>query len=437
MSILGYKEKEEIVNLKAKVNDLYKQLSPDQQKAMLLRAEVTRLEKEKRELDASVSSKAQELSVIYSAVEWRKKQLIQLDCEVLYQECALYRPSYGFASSEQYSSRLTAIRQLQKTMVRNNTAIMFYDKWHMNESAAQSREIPHENIKLILRTFNVECDNIVNNVTVDNYNSMRALIIDSYENLNKFNVSALVAIRADYLNLKLEELSLALEYAIKKREEEEEQIRINETLCEQETVQKELDSLRKSIVKEQQHLENSLRIIDLQLASTISDEQRAVLRNKRTGVHAQLKKYYDSIKEIDYRDMNQKAGYIYILSNIGAFGEDVFKVGITRRLNPAERIAELGDSSVPFPFDLHALIFSYDAPKLQAALARALGDKRVNVVNNQKDFFRVSLEEMKDIVNQNCDKPVEFKTFPEAEQFRRSQAERAAEQESSEQQEGA
>ena len=134
----------------------------------------------------------------------------------------------------------------------------------------------------------------------------------------------------------------------------------------------------------------------------------------------QLQKLEGELKEVDYREANQKAGYVYVISNIGSFGEGVYKIGMTRRLNPMERVDELGDASVPFKFDVHAMIFSDDAPKLETALHHAFEGKKVNMVNNRREFFRVSLDEIKEVVKKNFDKTVEFVDIPDAEQYRQS-----------------
>ena len=126
------------------------------------------------------------------------------------------------------------------------------------------------------------------------------------------------------------------------------------------------------------------------------------------------------MEDIDYREANKKAGYVYIISNIGSFGKDVYKIGMTRRLEPMDRVDELGDASVPFKFDVHAMIFSDDAPKLEAALHHAFDNKKVNMINNRKEFFNVKLEEIEQVVKENHDKLVEFIKTPDAEQYRES-----------------
>ena len=142
---------------------------------------------------------------------------------------------------------------------------------------------------------------------------------------------------------------------------------------------------------------------------------------KKSEIEAHLQYIDQEIKDIDYREANQKAGYVYIISNIGSFGEGVYKIGMTRRLDPQDRVDELGDASVPFKFDVHAMIFSDDAPALEAALHRAFDSRKVNMVNNRKEFFRVTLDEIEDVVKKSYDKTVEFTRLPQAEQYRETQ----------------
>lgn len=123
-------------------------------------------------------------------------------------------------------------------------------------------------------------------------------------------------------------------------------------------------------------------------------------------------------KEIDYREANQRAGYVYVISNIWAFGENIYKIGMTRRLEPQDRVDELGDASVPFTFDVHAMIFSDDAPKLEASLHHTFDDKKVNMVNGRKEFFNVTLDEIEKVIKENHDKLVEIKRIPDAGQYR-------------------
>lgn len=159
--------------------------------------------------------------------------------------------------------------------------------------------------------------------------------------------------------------------------------------------------------------------LDEAIALRKGQEQQldTTLAEKNTQI-VQLDEVDNSIKDVDYREANARAGYVYIISNIGAFGENVYKIGMTRRLDPMERVIELGDASVPFNFDVHAMIFTEDAPALEAALHRAFEDKKLNFVNQRREFFNVTLDEIKKVIRDNFDKTVEYVDVPAAEQYR-------------------
>ena len=135
-------------------------------------------------------------------------------------------------------------------------------------------------------------------------------------------------------------------------------------------------------------------------------------------MQTQVSKIDKNLADIDYREANQRVGYVYVISNIGSFGENIYKIGMTRRLNPQERVDELGNASVPFNFDVHAMIFSKDAPALENALHHAFDDRKVNMVNKRREFFNVSLDEIEKVVKENFDGSVEFEKTALAEQYR-------------------
>ncbi len=174
---------------------------------------------------------------------------------------------------------------------------------------------------------------------------------------------------------------------------------------------------RKKIKKEQTHYQQALKNLLVQIKEHGETDE---LIAKKTELETELSNIDKSIKDIDYREANQKAGYVYVISNVGSFGENIYKIGMTRRLEPQDRVDELGDASVPFGFDVHAMIFSDNAPALEAALHRAFEDRKLNMVNTRREFFHVTLDEIKQVVKENFDKTVEFIDFPDAEQYRTS-----------------
>lgn len=353
-------------------------------------------------------------------IDSRNAQIVELDEKILLQEFGLYKPTYDFANSEQYKYRLEDIRNLQKQMIKEKTAVSYYEGWTVDGSAAKGRKMTNDNIKQILRTFNLECENAIDHVKFNNIESMKKRIEKSFESLNKLNDTNRISITGTYKELKLQELNLAIEYQMKKQEEKEEQKRIREELREQAKLEKELQEARKNIDKEQKHYQMALSKLNKQLETEQDERIKQELLNKQKELEGKLSELDQAMKDVDYRAANQKAGYVYIISNIGSFGENIYKIGMTRRLDPMERVYELGDASVPFNFDVHAMIFTEDAPALENALHKAFEDKKVNMINTRREFFNVTLEEIEEVVKNNFDKTVEFVEIPEAEQYRQS-----------------
>ena len=312
------------------------------------------------------------------------------------------------------------MREQQKSLIKNDKAANFPTNFTYNNSLAQGKKLVADNVKQILRAFNNECEAIIDKVKFNNVESIRKRIIKSCEDLNKLNAKMQISIAPSYLDLKLQEMNLCYEYAIKKQEEKEEQKRIREEQREAQKLQKEIEEARRTSEKERIHYRNALHRLEIQMQSA-NDTERAILEERRLEMQQQLDNIEEEIKQIDYREANQRAGYVYIISNIGSFGENVYKIGMTRRLEPMDRIDELGDASVPFAFDVHAMIFSDDAPALETALHKAFDDKKVNMINTRREFFHVTLEEIEEVVKKNFDKTVEFTKTPNAEQFRESQ----------------
>ena len=213
-------------------------------------------------------------------------------------------------------------------------------------------------------------------------------------------------------------MHLAFEYQCKKQQEKEDLKAVRAEQREQARIQKELDEQRRKIEKEHTHYQTAYEKLKSQLLKNPND---ADLIKKREEIENQLSDIDNALSNIDYRQANMKAGYVYVISNIGSFGENIYKIGMTRRLDPQDRVDELGDASVPFKFDVHAMIFSDDAPALEAALHRAFEDKKVNMVNHRREFFHVTLDEIKEVVKNNFDKTVEFIDVADAEQYRISQ----------------
>ena len=356
---------------------------------------------------------------LQSEIVSKKKQIVELDDNILLQDFGIYTPIYDFVNSDLFKNKLEEIRNKQKKMILDKRAATCSQQWTVDGSREKGRIMTEQNIKQILRCFNDECDVLIGKVKFNNVEAYKDKIQKSFNALNKMNTKNAVSLSYGYKDLKIEELQLAYEYALKKQEEKEEQKRIREQMREEAKLLKDIEEARKDIEKEQRHYTNALIKVNKQL-ETCDESERELLIEKKNEIESHLSDLEIAVKDIDYREANKRAGYVYVISNIGAFGENVFKIGMTRRLDPMERVDELGDASVPFKFDVHAMIFSDNAPQLEAALHKAFEDRKVNMVNNKREFFGVSIEEIEEVVKKNYDKTVDFIKTPQAEQYRES-----------------
>ncbi|MBS5272244.1 DUF4041 domain-containing protein [butyrate-producing bacterium] len=376
----------------------------------------------KSEIQRAIEQKQYDLENIEKQISEKKKELICVDEEVLVQEFGLYTPQYDFASALDYKEELAKIRQTQKDLIRDKKAVLGSTDWTVNDSKAKGRKMVSDTQKLLLRAFNNECDDLIDRVKYTNFDATLDRIYKSAETISKLGSIMKISISQSYLNAKVKELRLAFEYRQKKQEEKEEQKAARAEQREQARLQKEIDEQRKKFEKEQSHYQTAFEKLQLQIEQ---NPDNADLLKKKEQLENHLSDIDKALSDIDYRQANMRAGYVYVISNIGAFGENIYKIGMTRRLDPQDRIDELGDASVPFNFDVHAMIFSDDAPALEAALHRAFEDRKLNMVNQRREFFNVTLDEIKEVIRQNFDKTVEFVDVPNAEQYRVSQKLRA------------
>lgn len=425
MSFLDYfkgkQYKEELERIKST-------FTPEMQEANKLQELIITLNKNVEEIEKTIAQKNQQICNLDSQISnlnlslsQKNSEIIQLDEEILLQSFGLYTPKYDFVNSDIYKDKLSDIRAKQKEAIKNGNASCGNMNWQVNGNSAKGKKMVKDMQKLLIRAFNSECDETISKVKFNNIESSEKRIFASKEAISKLGKIMNVAITDYYYNLKLQELYLAYEYAQKKQEEKEEQKRIREEIREQAKLEKEIEEQRKKITKEQTHYCNQLKIIISQLSEKdITPEKVKILEDKKSEIESQLVELDKSLKDVDYREANPKAGYVYVISNIGAFGENVYKIGMTRRLNPLDRVHELGDASVPFNFDVHAMIFSDNAPALEAELHKAFENKKLNMVNTRREFFHVTLEEIEEVVKANYDKAVEFTKLPPAEQYRQS-----------------
>ncbi len=319
--------------------------------------------------------------------------------------------SFDNLRSDEIKNKLSLLSGKQSELIKNGTAVRILD------FSIQNKIINNQS-KQILRCFNAECANILNSVTVKNVDASRTKIQRSYDALNKIFISDKVQITPTYLSTKFEELSLIYAYMVKEEEEKEQRKAIREQMIEEEKVRKEIEREKMKIDKEQAQFTNEVNKLMAYMQKAKDDVERTLYLDKIKELEEKLKALEADKENVLQREQNTRAGFVYIISNIGSFGEQVFKIGMTRRLEPMDRISELSSASVPFPFDVHALIFSDDAPGLENILHQHFDKNRVNKVNPRKEFFRIDLNEIKQVVLENHNATVQFVDVPEALEYR-------------------
>ncbi len=368
-------------------------------------------------INKQIIDRQMELNRLAAQVNDLKKELVITQDEILFQSFGLYQPLFVFTDSEQYARRLDAERDLQKNLIKSNRAISGAMEWSVNGNKSEGKKMIADIQKLLLRSFNNECDEVVGKVKFSNMEQSIKRIRNSCDSISKLGRIMNLAISEEYYFSKIRELRIAYEYAQKKQDEKEQLKLLREEERENAIVQREIEAARVKIQKEQKHYENALTQLMQQLDTSDGETKEEIIK-RINDVNGTLKEINKNLEDIDYRESNQRAGYVYIISNIGSFGENVFKIGMTRRLNPEERISELSDASVPFNFDTHALIFTDDAPKLESALHKRFENNKLNMVNHRREFFYATIDEIKEVIKNNYTKAVDFIEIPEAEQFR-------------------
>lgn len=334
-------------------------------------------------------------------------------------ELGFYEPQFDFNTSEKYKEKITNVKQAQKTLIKGKVAIVCSTKWTVEGSASKGKTMTNRGIRLTARAFNNECDAATAGVRWNNVSRMVDRITRAYEAINKLNETNVIHIEYDYLQLKLDELRLTHEYREKKQVEKEEQAEIRRRIREETKLQHDLENSLKEEGKYQKLLDKAKKE-----AEKASGEKLEQLRASLEKLSRELEEAKSKSERARSMAEQTRSGHVYVISNLGSFGEGVYKIGMTRRLEPLDRVQELGDASVPFVFDVHALIYSKDAPSLESALHRVFNADRLNLVNNRKEFFNVKLEDIEAEVLK-LDPSAEFVVTAEARQYRESMSIRA------------
>ena len=344
-----------------------------------------------------------------------EQQIAIYDERLAFAELGVYEPHFDFTDSEVFKARIVAVRDRQKAMISAKAAAICPTDWAVEGSKAKGATMINRQTRLTMRAFNNECEAAIANVRWNNVVAMEKRILSAASAINKENTSLNLTLNDGYVALKIEELRLTHEYREQLKREKDERAEMARAEREEKKLLAEAEAAEREEAKYQALLEKARKEAD-------SDGNRARIEELEAALEAA---HAASERARAMAEMT-KSGYVYIISNVGSFGEDVVKIGLTRRLDPDDRIRELGDASVPFGFDTHAMIYSEAAPALEGALHKEFADRRINMSNFRKEFFRVSLEEVEAAVSRLAPEAGFFKDR-EAQEWHETLARRNAE----------
>lgn len=338
-------------------------------------------------------------------------------------DVGLYRAHYNLGGSVEYQRKLSEVATERANLFKTKRATLILGDWKVATRAKDIQKLQSQLTKLMLRAFNGESDTAIAKVTWKNITQMEERIRRSFETINALGATFNVAITEPYLEAVLAELRLEHELAERKRQEAEEQRLIREQMREEERVAREIERVQRESEADEQRYERAIEKARAEFERA-NAEQASAIQAKIALLETQLAEAHAKAERAKSMAQMTKVGHVYVVSNVGSFGEDVYKIGMTRRLEPMDRIKELGDASVPFDFDVHGMAWSEDAPALEAALHAEFDHRRVNVVNRRKEFFHLTLDELGEAIRRRGLK-IELTLMAEAREFRESLAHRA------------
>lgn len=380
-----------------------------------LSQELTQLEQNHQR----ATQKFEQMQAIASTkLEKLQTKMEQLDAEIIDARDTLRLQGFGWfefenpaEASVQLEQALKNTRDQARKLVSNKKAVTTATSFTFNNSAYKGRRFMNRMSKLALRSYNAEVENAIVKLKAGSLETAQKRLVKAKEQVERMGNMIDLRISDEYHALRMEELHLAAQHLEAKKAAKEAEREERARLREEKKAQAELEAERKRLEKEKSHYENAIA----KLRESGRDDEIADLENKLVEINK-------GIDNVDYRHGNIRAGYVYVISNIGSFGERMVKIGMTRRLDPMDRVRELGDASVPFNFDVHALHFSDDAVGIETALHQRFAQAKVNRINNRREFFYVTPAEVKQALLEIGGNVLEYRDDAEAEQFRLSQA---------------
>jgi hypothetical protein len=382
-----------------------------------MRAEMTRLSSahaaEKQRFAAEVRHQqdvlAEKISEVRTQVAEAQQELVPFTDEMVFQQAGVFRYHHPLENAEAYRVRLEQITSEMKQLISAKQAVDANYGFTFNNSSAQGRKMVNDWCKMMLRAYNSEAENCLRVMKAGSVDAAKKRLDRIGDAIEKLGGMLSIRISSRYRKLRMMELELTADYLLKKQEEKEAERAERERLREEAKAQAEFRREIEKLEKERRHLVNVRQALLDKGDETAAAEMAAELENVEAGLQG-----------LHDREANIRAGYVYVISNLGAFGPNMVKVGMTRRLNPLERVLELGDASVPFRYDTHIMFYSPDAVGLENALHRELSDQRVNKVNMRREFFYTTPGQVHELLKKHAGQVLEYMVDPEALEFRQS-----------------
>lgn len=393
-----------------------------------LRQEISALQEKDDKLSKSVSSQERKLSrckELYKSVDYSINNFFESD--VQYSNCKLSRRDFDdlelISPSVTLKLHCMDVKSLRQAYRDNEKQISkLLDQYSSRYTTKANKSI----YDLMVIALRAELQNILYNLkyekldkSIEDVKTVSAKYLKIAGEGNQSIAGTLTKFIGEIEYLFINAVKIEYNYYVKKEQARQEQLALKEQMRQEAEERKALEAERKKIEQEESKFETQIASLTEQ-ANTADGAELDALKQRILELQAQLANVVVKKGEISNLQ-NGKAGNVYIISNLGSFGDNVFKIGMTRRLDPQDRVNELGDASVPFKFDVHSFIFSDDASSLETELHKRLNDKRVNKVNLRKEFFYVTIDELEELVTEICP-TAEFNKTMLAEEFRQSQS---------------
>lgn len=423
---LRLEKQDEVFKFSEKIESIKQEISQESEKIK----RIERLNSEAEKLEKKLVRETKKLnkikplynSIYYIIEKYKEQDIFKENIENVILKEKFHDDEIEFNPTIKLKLHCMNIKELRKEFNENQRCINEVLKKYEDRYTTKANSTIY---KLMVIALKAEQQNILYNLkygklekSIEDVKITTQKYLDIAAEGNKSIFNTLVKFINEIEFLFIRAIEIEYEYYIKKEQQKEEQARLREQMRQEAEERKVLEQQKKQVEKEEEKYKVEISKIEESLSTSQDNEMLQKLRVRLEELKNQLDNVEHKKQDIIKRQ-NGKAGYVYIISNLGSFGEKTFKIGMTRRLNPQDRVDELGDASVPFVFDVHSFIFSDDAVALEKKLHEVLNDKRTNKINLRKEFFNVSIDELEVLV-QEIEPTAEFNKTMVAEQYRQT-----------------